>query len=82
MDPDDDWLDPQIAWKDLREAYAEGNLDDMESSAGDLLQWLDEGGFPPQTSSELPMDEHWNRMIARAGCHFVLQAARHRRAPQ
>lgn len=73
-------MDPQIAWKDLREAYAEGNLDDMESSAGDLLEWLDQGGFPPQTSSDPPMDEHWNRVVTRAACHFVQEAAAlHRR---
>ena len=72
-------MDPQIAWKDLRDAYAEKNFDDMQSSADDLLEWLDHGGFPPQTSSDPPMDEHWNRMIARAACHFVLKAALHRR---
>src|SRR5205807_2478928 len=73
-------MDPQIAWKDLRDAYAEKNLDDMQSSAADLMEWLDQGWFPPQTSSDPPMDEHWNRMVARAACHSVLHAVTlHRR---
>ena len=80
MDTNDDWLDYQLAWKDLREAYIEGNVDDMEASAGELLDWLGEGRTPPQTSSDPPMDDNWNRMIARACCHFVLQSARHQRA--
>jgi hypothetical protein len=72
-------MDPVIAWKDLREAYAEGNLDDMEENARDLLEWLDRGGFPPQTSTDPPMDEHWNRAIIRTACNFALHAVALRR---
>ena len=72
MDRNDDWLDPQLAWKDLCEAYAEGNLDDMEASAGELLDWLAAGGAPPQTGGQPPMDDDWNRVVAEVVCRQVL----------
>lgn len=66
-------MDPEIAWKDLRDAYRERNLDDMESSAGDLLDWLAGGGFPPRLGE--PMDAKWDRMMVEAACRFVLEEA-------
>lgn len=82
MDRDNDWLDPEIAWRDLHEAVAEGNIDDMEASASELLDWLNQGGRPPHAAADLPLQEDWNRVVTWTVCTFTRRAAARARAAQ
>lgn len=66
-------MDPQATWDRLIDAYRAGERDEAQDAADTLLQWLDRGGFPPQTLPGRSMDDAWNRALARAACCFVLQ---------
>jgi hypothetical protein len=66
-------MDPQAAWDQLLAAYAEGNWDQIEERATDLLAWLDRGGFPPMILQQPDLDPDWNRALARAGCLHAME---------
>ena len=63
-------MDPQAAWDQLLSAYADGDWDEIEERATDLLAWLDRGGFPPKI---VDADADWNSALARAGCRHALE---------
>ena len=65
-------MDPQAAWQRLIDAYASRNWIEATAAAEDLLAWLRNGGFPPQTLSSPSMDDAWNQMLAEAACRFVI----------
>ena len=56
-------MDPDEAYRDLLYALTRGRIDDARILAGDLREWVDKGGFPPEG---LGLEE--TRVIAR----FVL----------
>lgn len=66
-------MDPQVTWQRLLDAYSARNPSEAREAAEDLLCWLSKGGFPPQTQPDAPMDNTWNRVVARAACNLVLQ---------
>jgi hypothetical protein len=55
-------------------AYGAGDWDLIEERATDLLAWLDRGGFPPTVLPRGELGEDGNRVLARAGCLFALDA--------
>jgi len=68
-------MDPQAAWDRLLCAYADGDWDEIEQLATDLLAWLDRDGFPPLVLPQ-NLGPHWNRALARAGCLVALEILR------
>lgn len=71
-------MDPQVAWSDLLETYANGDWAAVEDLADGLLHWLTHGGFPPQTVPNQGLGADWHRHIALAACRFSLSTARQR----
>lgn len=67
-------MDAQATWEQLLAAYAAGDWDLIEERATDLLGWLDRGGFPPKVLARADLGEDGNRVLARAGCLFALDA--------
>lgn len=65
-------MDPTATWQLLLDAYADRDWSQIEEAAEALLQWLDRGGFPPQTIPGRQMDAEWNRTIACSACQFAL----------
>lgn len=68
-------MDPQVAWNDMLEAIAIKDLFEAELRAEALLDWLDRGGFAPQTVSRL-LPSEWDRLICRYLCRKVMLAAK------
>jgi hypothetical protein len=66
-------MDPQTAWNELLETLAGDDLMDAELRAEALLQWLDRGGFPPQTSLRV-LPSLWDEAICRYVCRRVMLA--------
>ena len=67
-------MDPQATWEQLLAAYAAGDWDLIEERATELIEWLDRGGFPPKVLTHSDLGEDGNRVLARAGCLFALEA--------
>jgi hypothetical protein len=55
-------MDPEAAWNEMLDAIAETNLADAKLCAESLLNWIERGGFVPQTVKQSIPDE-WNRLI-------------------
>ncbi len=68
-------MDPNVAWRELVEAYALEDWAQVDESAMALLNWLKQGGFPPQTIPGRTLDDKWNRAVATAACHQALSDA-------
>lgn len=70
-------MDPQATWNEILEEIAAGNLDEAGIRAEALLEWLDCGGFVPQTTSRL-LPAEWDRRLCRFLCRRVILSAQHR----
>ena len=68
-------MDPQATWNEMLDAIAESNMLDAELRAEALLDWIDRGGFVPQTLTRVLPDE-WDRLICRYLCRKILIAAK------
>jgi hypothetical protein len=80
-------MDPQMAWNEMVDAYHELDWDRVRGLAEGLLQWMNGGGFPPETSAvntiadtvhnERPRSSgcEWNRAVAQAACRYSLDLA-------
>lgn len=66
-------MDPQVAWNELLDALAAGELAEAELRAEALIIWLDRKGFPPQTSLRV-LPGPWDEAICRYVCRRVLAA--------
>jgi hypothetical protein len=69
-------MDPQAAWQNLLDAHQARDGMGLCESAAALLEWLDRGGFPPQTIPGATMSDRWNRAVAMAGCLTALAEAK------
>lgn len=67
-------MDPRAAWNEMLEAIAVEDLFEADLRAEGLLNWLDRGGFAPQTLSRSLPDE-WDQLICRYLCRKVMLAA-------
>jgi hypothetical protein len=65
-------MDPEVAWNEMLDAIAETNLADAKLRAESLLNWIERGGFVPQTVKRSIPDE-WNRLICDRVCWEVLR---------
>lgn len=75
-------MDPNATWKLLLVALCSQQWRDVRDHADDLLDWLEQGGFPPETSNGLFNDPFWNKQLARYACRLAKQIARRgRRTP-
>lgn len=68
-------MDPQTTWKLLIEEWTQGNWIDVYELAEALQQWLERGGFPPDTCGSEHVGFDWNRTVAMAVCEFTLRIA-------
>ena len=80
-------MDPQAAWLELMDAFRQLDWDRIRDLAEGLLQWMDCGGFPPETATaskaaDNPSNEplrtlgsEWNRTVAQAACRYALNLA-------
>jgi len=68
-------MDPQAAWQQMVTAVAGGDWEEAIEFADSLRQWLQRGGFPPQTLLGHEMPPEWNHEVALAACWFVLSQA-------
>jgi len=68
-------MDPQATYVYLRCALAENDLERVQELAQQLLQWLENGGFPPITAGPQSLDAPWHREVAMAICHASLSYA-------
>lgn len=69
-------MDPQAAWQNLLDTYQTRDGKQLCESAGALLDWLNSGGFPPQTIPGVTMSPRWNRAVAETGCLTALAEAK------
>ena len=67
-------MDPQVAWNELLDAIATNDLFEADIRAEGLLNWLDKGGFAPQTMIRV-LPDHWDRLVCRYLCRKVMLAA-------
>jgi hypothetical protein len=68
-------MDPQIAWENLLDAYADGDWPAATEHAEALLSWMERGGFPPQTVASKQLRPELERAIAIAACRLALEKA-------
>ena len=68
-------MDPQVGWNELLDAAAAGDLFEASLRAEGLIEWLGQGGFPPQTVSRILPCE-WDRIICLNLCRQVMIAVR------
>ena len=67
-------MDPHVAWREMQRELIAENWEAAMEYAEALLQWLQDGGFPPLIGdADLPYG--WHRKLAEAGANFVLIAA-------
>lgn len=52
-------MDPTNCFADFKLAVSEGRTDDATRHAGDLLEWLENGGFEPEGFPELGREWLW-----------------------
>ena len=69
-------MDPQVVWGQLLDAYVDHDWDGVEEHARSLFEWLEKGGFPPQTVRDRELRQPVNRLIAEATCRMALEEAR------
>lgn len=60
-------MDPQATWDELLEAYRDRDADRAEEYATALHEWLQKGGFPPDTGGGRALGDDWHRSLAYAG---------------
>ncbi len=65
-------MDPQATWNDLLEARSQRDWNRAEELAKALLDWLQRGGFPPDTIGDRQLGTRWHHAVAFFVCHLVL----------
>ena len=74
-------MDPQVTWTELLQARLDRDWDRAEELAENLLDWLNNRGFPPETVGRRPIGRGWHRTVAHFVCCLILsdvKAARKR----
>ncbi|HUY87322.1 MAG TPA: hypothetical protein VMV10_01175 [Pirellulales bacterium] len=66
-------MDPQVVWEQMLDAYSDHDWDAVDEHAAALLEWLEKGGFPPQTVRRRQLRPPANRLIALATCRLALE---------
>ena len=68
-------MDPQAAWNEMLDSIAENDLAEAELYAESLLEWLNRGGFVPQTTLRL-LPSDWDQVVCQHLCRKVLSTAK------
>ena len=68
-------MDPKETWKNLLDAWTEGNWEEVDQLADALLCWLDDGGFPPDVEFPRVLGADFNATVVRAACGFARRRA-------
>lgn len=68
-------MDPQQSWKNLLDAWTEGNWEEVDQLAEALLCWLDDGGFPPAVEAPRKLGAEFNATVVRTACGFARRRA-------
>ena len=68
-------MDPQVAWENLLDAYADHDWKKAVEHVVALLDWLQKGGFPPRTVPARRVRPEVDRLIAVATCRLVIEEA-------
>ena len=69
-------MDPQSAWDQLLDAYADEEWDTVLDLAEGLQHWLHSGGFPPRAVTGCDLGPDWDREVALTGCRLALAKAK------
>ena len=64
-------MDPQESYLRLLAAWMNRDWADLAELAEALLNWLDNGGFPPEPNYPKEMGNEWNAVMVRATCNFA-----------
>ncbi len=67
-------MDPDATLKLLLEAIVEKNGDDIRELSRALLDWLDNGGFPPKTIGLWKLGQDWHVSMARHICAIAVSS--------
>lgn len=73
-------MDPQVVWELLLDAYCDHDWDAVEEHATALREWLEKGGFPPQTVRNRDLRPSVDRLIALATCRMAWEQSQKERA--
>ncbi len=65
-------MDPQATWDRMLTANAESDLASAKEYAQTLKNWLRSGGFPPIVLGHSDIGPDFEKVLALAGCTFVL----------
>ena len=71
-------MDPNAAWRELLAAVESGDSDRLLETAAALAGWLDQWGFPPDTTGGVVKHSDWSRRIARFACDVAIVMASRR----
>ncbi len=66
-------MDPQAAWDEMLSAYRDRDPERVQPHADALNEWLQKGGFPPNTGAGPAMGMDWHRRLTQAGVAFCLE---------
>lgn len=61
-------MDPDQTWSDLATAIGNGKWDEAIEIAGDLLDWIEKGGFPVEITGVQDFD----KLVISATCRAIL----------
>jgi hypothetical protein len=62
----------------MLDALESGHWRVVREQANDLRDWLNMGGFPPDTSNGKVTDQFWNRQLSLYACKLARLIARRR----
>ena len=78
-------MDPLAAWKELLDALAEMDWEQVLETAENLLDWITNGGFPPEVIALTGDGQRYlgrvvygpelNRSVVDSACRFAIQLA-------
>lgn len=69
-------MDAEATLRDLLAALEDHDWDRIDELTEALLQWMERGGFPPQTLGSPKLGKQWHRTIATFICHAAASKSR------
>lgn len=69
-------MDPQATLRDLLAALEDRDWDRIDELSEALLQWMERGGFPPQTLGSDKLGKQWHRTVATFVCYAAASKSR------
>lgn len=69
-------MDPQATLNELLAAVESREWDRVDELSEALLEWMQRGGFPPQTLGSQKLGKQWHRAVATFVCHAAASKSR------